>query len=188
MKGLRTKKKRRFLMAGGLIILLGLFSLPSISLGADESVSAVNAKDLYKQADVVLDVIPLKVRPISRGSSVDVIENDVSRLPFVEAVVSFKLKRVLKGNWIKEKLGGPSRFAQMQTAAKNRNVFKMIGLDFTDPEEEVLKEWLSVAVEDPGKVFGINNWESPGSKRLKLYLKRQPENNNSFIMIGAVPR
>lgn len=152
---------------------------------AEEAV--LNSKTLFKQADVVLEVIPLRARSLQRGASVDAVENDPARLALAEAVVSFKLRRILKGDWIKEKVGGPTRLQQLEKAARKKNYGKLFGLNFTDPNEEISREWVSIAVEDPGKTFGIDRWDSPEPTRLKVYFKRLPENKNSFVLIGVIP-
>ena len=144
-----------------------------------------NPKALFKQADVVLEVIPLRARPIESGASVDAVESDLSRLALAEAVVSFKVRRVLKGEWKKVKVGGPSRMDQMGEAVRKKDYKKMFGI--TDPNQEVEKSWVSIAVEDPGKAFGINQWDAPEPSRMKVYFKRLPENKDSLVLIGTLP-
>jgi len=149
--------------------------------------SAPNPKALFKQADVVLEVIPLRARPIERGVSVDAVESAPERLALAEAVVSFKIRRVLKGEWLKDRVGGPTRLEQLEKAVRKKDYTKILTLNLSDPNQVVAREWLSIAVEDPGKTFGIERWDSPDPTRLKVYFKRQAENKNSFVMIGVVP-
>jgi len=154
-------------------------------LAAEEP--TVNSKTLFKQADVVLEVIPLRARPMERGVSVDAVENDPSKRALAEAAVSFKIRRVLKGEWIKEKVGGPTRMEQAEKAMRQKDYKKLFTLNFSDPNQEIKREWFSIAVVDPGKTFGIDRWDAPEPVRLKVYFKRQPENNNSLVMIGVIP-
>lgn len=170
-----------------LFILFLFLTLNAERLPLFAAESASNPKTLFKQADVVLEVIPLRARPMERGVSVDAVENDPTRLALAEAVVSFKIRRVLKGEWIKEKLGGPTRLEQLEKAARKKDYKKILSLNLSDPNQEIARGWLSIAVEDPGKTFGIDRWDSPEPVRLKVYFKRQPENKNSFVMIGVVP-
>jgi len=181
--------KHKFFFKIQIFILLFFFltlAAERLPLFAAES-AALNPKALFKQADVVLEVIPLRARPIERGVSVDAVENDSARLALAEAVVSFKIRRVLKGEWIKERVGGPTRLEQLEKAARKKDYMKILSLNLSDPNAVVAREWLSIAVENPGKTFGISSWDSPEPTRLKVYFKRQPENKNSFVMIGVVP-
>lgn len=148
--------------------------------------AAASSRQLFKEADVVLHVTPMRVRPIDRGASVDAVEGDLSRLPFAEAVVSFKVERVMKGQWT-TKLGGAGHLDQMSEAVRKKEVLKILTLDFTDPNEQVDKGWISVAVEDPGKTFGINHWDAPETRGLKLYFKRLPDDKDSLILTGVIP-
>ncbi len=170
------------LLAFGFLFTLTAYSLP---LRAEES--APKPKALFKQADVVMEVIPLRARPMERGAAVDAVENDPARLALAEAIVSFKIRRVLKGEWIKDRVGGPTRLQQLEKAVRKKDYTKILSLDLSDPNQVVAREWLSIAVEDPGKTFGIEHWDSPEPTRLKVYFKKQPENKNSFVLIGVVP-
>ena len=180
--------KRRFCfrdkLFSGLVFLLTLAACP-LPLLAVEAVPA--AKALFKQADVVLEVIPLRARSLERGVSVDAVETDSTRQTLADAVVSFKIRRVLKGEWLKDKLGGPTRLEQMQKVVQKKDYKKILSLNLSDPNQEIAREWLSIAVEDPGKTFGIDHWAAPEPTRLKVYLKRRSENKNSFVMLGVVP-
>ncbi|MBP9865453.1 MAG: hypothetical protein KBC91_03510 [Candidatus Omnitrophica bacterium] len=169
------------------LLFLLLTSNFQLLTASESSVPAPNPKALFKQADVVLEVIPLRARPIERGVSVDAVESDPARLALAEAVVSFKIRRVLKGEWLKDRVGGPTRLEQLEKAVRKKDYTKILTLNLSDPNLVVAREWLSIAVEDPGKTFGIERWDSPDPTRLKVYFKRQAENKNSFVMIGVVP-
>ncbi len=147
----------------------------------------VNPKVLFKAADVVLEVIPIKARPVNAGTVVDAVEGDASHMAVAEAMVTFKIRRVLKGKWDRIKAGGPSRLEQAHKALKDKNYAEILTLHFSDPNREIDKEWVSVAVEDPGKSFGITSWEDPEPKRSKIYLQRIPNRPDSYLLIGAVP-
>lgn len=176
------------LKTNALLLSLLLLLTSNVQLfAASKSSVAPNPKALFKQADVVLEVVPLRARPLERGVSVDAVENDPVRMALADSVVSFKIRRVLKGEWIKEKLGGPSRMEQASKAVHQKDYKKLFTLNFSNPEQEVKREWLSIAVEDPGKTFGIDQWDSPSPTRFKVYFKRQPDNKNSFVMLGVVP-
>jgi len=146
-----------------------------------------NPKALFKTADVVLEVIPIKAHPVDRGTSVDAIEGtDTTHFALAEAMVTFKIRRILKGKWERVKVGGPGRFAQASKAMKKKDYLKILTLNFSDPNKEIDKEWVSVAVEDPGKSFGIRSWDAPESRRCKIYLKTIPHRTDSYVMIGSI--
>ncbi len=100
--------------------------------------------------------------------------------------VLFHIDKVVKGEFSKSKLGGPSALEQAKDAAKNKEILKLLTLDFSNPEDEVDKELLSVAVYDPETSFGINASDSPSKTKHKLYLKRMDEDADSFILIYSM--
>ncbi|MDD5217859.1 MAG: hypothetical protein PHN49_08855 [Candidatus Omnitrophica bacterium] len=144
-----------------------------------------NPRPLKKNADVVLDATPFLVKPFEIKSVVDAIEGEPEKAGIPKAVVEFKINRVLKGDFTKVKTGGPSRFAQAQDAAQKHQFLKIATLDFSNPDREVEKEWMSIAVRDPMASFGISDWENPAKGRFKVYLKRLPDDPASYIMIGS---
>ncbi|OGW72502.1 MAG: hypothetical protein A2Y02_00390 [Omnitrophica bacterium GWA2_52_12] len=146
-----------------------------------------SGRALFKSADTAFEVQPLRVHAVSEGGSADAMEVDPERAAVAEAIVNFKILRVLKGDWPMVPVGGPSRAKQAYDAVHNKKYVKMLTLDFDDPHELVRKEWFSVAVEDPGSTFGISSWDAPEPEKLKIYLKRDAAHKGSFLLIGALP-
>jgi len=141
--------------------------------------------ELRKNADVVLDATPFLVKNFEIKSVVDAIESEPENAGIPKAVVEFKINRILKGDFTKVKTGGPSRFAQAKDAAHKHQFFKIAVMDFSNPDREVEKEWMNIAVRDPMASFGISDWENPGKGNFKIYLKRLPDDPASYIMIGS---
>lgn len=77
--------------------------------------------------------------------------------------------------------GGPSISEQMKQAWKDKNPLAM--LDYKDPDRQVMRDLISVAVADPGASFGITSWANPGKKRFKLYLKEAEGRKGSYYVL-----
>lgn len=138
-----------------------------------------------KQADVILEVSPIGVSSLSGSSSVDVLGQDPQSFDEKAAVVQFKIEQVKKGEFTKVKTGGPSKFEQAKQAAKDGRVLKLLTLDFDNPEDVSEKPWVTVAVANPFESFEILNWDNPGSRKYRLYLKREETRADSYRLLQA---
>ncbi len=148
---------------------------------------AKGGRNFFKEADVVLEVQALRVHAIAERGSADVVEADPAKAAVVEAIVNFRIIRILKGEWASVPVGGPSRADQAVDAVRKKDYFKILTLDFHNPEKRMKKEWVSVAVENPRETFGISSWDAPEPRHLKLYLKRSPVRKDSFLLLKALP-
>ncbi len=146
-----------------------------------------SSRALFKSADAVFEVQPLRVHAVREGGSADAIEAEPARAAVAEAIVSFKILRVLKGDWPMVPAGGPSRVEQAHHAMHKKKYLKLLTLDFDDPHELIRKEWFSVAVEDPSGTFGISSWDAPEPRKLKLYLKCDGAHKGSYRLLGVIP-
>jgi len=140
---------------------------------------------IAKHADVVLEVTPLQVKDFNIGDTVDVIETLPSEAKLSLAKILFRVDKVLMGEFIHYKVGGPSEWVQAQSAVRARNIWKLLTLDFSDPDELKEKRWVTVAVVDPEERFRIKSWEDPPNRKMKLYLKRVPKNPDSYVMLDV---
>ncbi len=138
-----------------------------------------------KDYDVVLRVTPIKVKPLLMNTPVDAIEGGAENIQIFDKLVNFKVNDVLLGEYVMIKRGGASRFEQMKDLQQEKNFLKMLTLDYEDPNEEMMKPWISVAVKDPSERFGIENWENPQQVAYRLYLKRTKNEKDSFILKGV---
>lgn len=138
-----------------------------------------------KDYDVVLKVKPIKVKPLLMNSSVDAVEGGSENIQLFDKLVNFKIEDVLVGEYIMIKRGGPSRFEQIMDSKEEQNFLKMLTLDYQNPNEEIMKPWISIAVKDPQERFGIENWEKPQQVSYRLYLKKTEGVSESFILVGV---
>ena len=134
-------------------------------------------------SDVILEATPFKVKGITSESVVDVVEEGLDQVGFDSAVVSFKIDKVSKGEFTKVKFAGPSKFQQMKDAARDRDFWKIIKSDFSDPNGLVDQKLISVAVQNPVKTFGFNSWSDTGNKRYRLYLQLVPKQINTYVLV-----
>lgn len=135
--------------------------------------------------DVVLEGIPMAVKAIDEKTVVDAIEEINGEIPPLNAVVSFGVQRVLVGEFTRVEPEGPSKLEQMKDAVDDRNILKLLTLDFSSPGEAHEKKWLSIAVADPQASFGLTAENEAAPGRYKIYLKREPGNPKSYRMVYA---
>ena len=135
----------------------------------------------FRDADVILKVVPMTAKVLSRDTVIDVMEKaEPDQMERLNTVVVFKINKILKGEFTKIRRGGPSRLKQAQQAMTRGKVLKLMTLDFTDPDEIIEKRWVNVAVENAFTRFQISDWEDPPDQLFLLYLKRLPEQTDSF--------
>lgn len=133
--------------------------------------------------DVVLEATPFKVKGVTGESVVDAVEEGFDKAGLDSAVVLFKVEQVLVGKFTQVRAGGPSKFQQMKDAASDGDFWKIVKSDFVDPNELVEQKWISIAVTDPEKTFHFPTWGSPVDQSYKLYLKRMPDQANSYTLV-----
>lgn len=154
---------------------------------AAQALEAGDGIPVYKESefDLGVDAVAVRVKSLGSKTVIDAVENDPESRAHPQAVVSFRILRVFRGELGTMTVGGPSKYEQMKEAAQEREILKLVTLDFENPEEEVEQEWLKIAVRSPMETFGIREWDNPGGKEIKLYLKRLPERPDSYILVRA---
>jgi hypothetical protein len=135
-----------------------------------------------KKYDVVLVGTPVSVRELQDYEGVDAIES-TSEEKTPRHVVSFKIERVLIGELAKETVGGLSKMDQAKKALDDKDFIKLGTLNFKDPHQEVEKEMFRVALHHAGETFGAAPGDPLPAHRLKLYLKRHPNQPKTFLLI-----
>ncbi len=153
--------------------------LPAAAETAPDGLPVYDASDY----DIGVVAVPVRVKALSPKTVIDAVENNPENRANPQAVVSFLIKRTFRGQFGKIKLQGPTKFQQMKEAAKGRKALKLLTLDFEEPEQEEEKEWLKVAVRNPIETFGIKSWDSPGKDKMKLFLKKIPGQEDSYILV-----
>lgn len=135
--------------------------------------------------DVRVEAVPIRVKAIEPDSVVDAIEAGSEGMVDPQAIILFKIDRVLEGRFTQLQTGGPSRLEQAKEATRRRRFFQLLTLDFEDPDEETEKQWISIAVRDPLKSFGIESWENPEKNKYEIYLRRLSAQADSYIAVKA---
>lgn len=159
-------------------MIFGLF-LPSFTLKAAET----PAQKKPLKVDVVLNVTPLRVKPLKGSKGMDALEKPPEELGPSAMVVVFRINRVLRGelNTIKPKQ--LSLWDQAKDAADDKNILKLATMDFKKPEEEIPKEWFSMVVADPWVSFGMKEGEESPKQRYRISLARVHENPDSYLLV-----
>ncbi len=137
---------------------------------------------------MVLEVTPLRVKAFEIGSAVDAIQGPPDKPYTVSAVILFRIERTLRGEFTVVHGATPSLFEQISDSVDEHSassIVKLLTMNFERPGDPVQKGWVTVAVEDPEKTFGIGDWENPGDGRFRLSLNRAPQSADSYILADA---
>lgn len=165
--------------------LFAFFVAGAVSFSLSTAGAADDGIPVYKESefDVGVEAIAVRVKSLSPKTVIDAVENDPVNRANPQAVVSFRILRVFRGELGKMTVAGPSKYEQMKKAAQEREILKLVTLDFENPDEEVEQEYLKIAVRNPMETFGIRAWDDPGDAEIKLYLKRLPERPDSYVLV-----
>lgn len=144
----------------------------------------------HKNYDVAVLATPITLKPLTGRVTVDAVEQDAAKAANAQAVLVFKIDRVLQGEMPSVKAGGPSKVDQAQQAYRDKEYLKLLTMDFEDPDREIPKEWISVAVEDPAVSFGIEPGENldESARQYRLYLKKEKNKERSFVFVRGEPK
>lgn len=163
------------------------FAFPNISLATKTASSAtLSAANKPLKADVVLDVTPIRVKPLKEGKGVDALEKSPEEVGPSAMIVIFRINRVLRGELAPLKTKELSLWEQAKEAADDKNILKLVTMDFHRPEEEGLeKKLFSMVVVDPYASFGIRESEEPPKQRYKISLARVHKDPDSYLLIKS---
>lgn len=160
------------------LLVFGLF-LPSFTLKAAET----PAQKKPLKVDVVLNVTPLRVKPLKDSKGMDALEKPPEEMGSSARVVVFRINRVLRGELKTVKPKQLSLWDQAKDAADDKNILKLVTMDFKRPEEEIQKESFSMVVVDPYASFGIKEGEESPKQRYRISLARVHKNPDSYLLV-----
>ena len=136
--------------------------------------------------DAVLDAVPYSVKKIEPGAVTDAVAGaSQASIEPADAIVSFRVNRVLRGEFLAPR-GGRTKLQQMGESFKNKDYLEV--LNYKDPNELIPKEWISIAVKDPVKHFGLDYGDVAGGKRYKLYLLKLKGHAGSYLLTQSEVR
>jgi hypothetical protein len=171
------------------LILLGFYLL-SVPLFAAETsireiIAGVETKPL--KTDIELIATPIRARSIKAGGTIEVLEKPAEDMPPVWTAVIFQVERILRGDFKIPKNQEIPLWSQMKDAAADKNILKILAMDFEKPDENGTdKGWLSMAVIDPYATFGIREGEKPVAKqKFKLFLARAHKDPDSYVLVKS---
>jgi len=138
------------------------------------------------QTDLVLEVVPIKVRSILAGGKVDALEKPPSEMPPVWTAVVFRINQVLMGSFKNIIIEEPPLREQMKTAMKEKKIWKFLTMDFKKTDEEgIPQKWLTLAVADPYASFGMKEGDPSPRQRYKLYLSLVHKDPDSYVLVKS---
>ncbi len=170
------------------IFLLTLaFLFPSASLRAEGTpFEAPPSQTKLLKATVVLDVTPIHVKPMKEGKSVDALEKLPEEMGTSAMIVVFRINRVLRGELSKLKNRELSLWDQAKSAADDKNILKLVTMDFHRPAEEGIdRTSFSMVVQDPYASFGVKEGEDFPKQHYKISLALIHKNPDSYVLIKS---
>jgi len=171
------------------LILLGFWLLCVPLFAAETSIGETIARAETKplKTDIELIAIPIRARSIKAGGTIDALEKPAAEMPPVWTAVIFRVERIRKGDFKIPKNQEISLWSQMKDAADDKNILKILAMDFEKPDENGTdKGWLSMAVADPYTAFGIREGEDPATRqRYKLSLARVHKEPDSYVLVKS---
>ncbi len=150
-----------------------------------ETINSIIASAKPLKVNVVLDVIPIKVKPLKAWKAVDALEKRPEEMGPAGSIVIFRIKRVLRGELKKVKVPSLSLLEQAKDATGDKDILKLVTMDFKRPEEDQEKEWFSMVVADPYASFGIRENEDAPKQRYKISLARVQKDPESFVLVKS---
>ncbi len=173
------------IIASGLTVFF-FCSLAFAGPALDQDAKLKSAEKPLK-ADLTLVASPIWARSIKAGGTVNALEKPADEMPPVWTSVLFRVEKVLSGEFKIPKSQEISLWSQMKDAAEDKNLLKLLTMDFEKPAEDGDdKEWLSIAVIDPYASFGVREGEPPASRqRYKLSLAQVHKDPDSFILVKS---
>lgn len=139
-----------------------------------------------KDYDIAFIGLPVSVRTLGIQDTADAYEKSEDGTDPLH-LVTFKIERVLVGEFKKMRRGGPSRYDQMTEAMKNKEVLDVVGFNFKNPEDEIERDTLRIAVQDAGSTFGLLPGEPLAYFQHKIYLKRLSKKSETFLFLKSEP-
>ena len=95
---------------------------------------------------------------------------------------------MLRGDLKPVKINELSLWDQAKDATEDKNILKLVTMDFKKPEEAIPKEWFSMIVADPAVSFGIKENEETPKQRYRISLARVHKNPDSYLLIKSEKR
>ena len=163
------------------------FFCPVLCLHAETAPSAIfSTPNKPLKVDVVLDVTPIRVKPLKDGKGVDALEKPPEEMGPSAMIVVFRINRISRGELATVKTKELSLLDQAKDAVDEKNVLKLVTMDFHRPEEEsVGRQSFSMLVRDPFASFGIKEGEEPPKQRYKISLARVHKKPESYLLIKS---
>ena len=163
------------------------FGSPDISFSAETTPSAtLSVAHKPFKADVTLDVTPIRVKPLKEGKGVDALEKPPEEMGPSAMIVVFRINRVLRGELTPLKTAELSFWDQAKEAADDKNILKLVTMDFHRPEEEgAERKSFSMVVADPDASFGIKEGSESPKQRYRISLARVHKKPDSYLLVKS---
>ena len=169
------------------MLIFFVVGMPGSSVADPGLLDRPSQQEAVLKPDVVLVAIPIRAKSILSGGTINALEKPAQEMPAAWTSVVFRVEKILRGEFKLPKGQELSLWDNMKDAADDKNVLKLLTMDFEKPDEGGTdKGWISMAVSDPYASFGIREGEAPVMRqRFKLSLARVHEDPDSFVLVKS---
>jgi hypothetical protein len=163
-----------------------LLATDDLAMAGAVSAGISSVPERKLKADVVLLAVPITVKSPTTGRTIDALEKPSAEMGKTWKIVVFNIERVITGNFKILPIKDPSLWSQVKDAADDKNILKLLMMDFQRPEEDSKeKNALSMAVTDPLFSFGIKENSPSPKQRYKISLALVQKTPESYVMVKS---
>ena len=155
------------------------YEMPSFA--ADSSIDYTNLQN----ASLIIVGKPVLMDAMEISTPIDAIQAGAAGVSDLSTYISFRIKKVKKGELPVSKRGGPSRFQQLKSHAANKRILKLLTLDIHDPDENKDKRWFRIGLSNPREIFGFTMFDKLPKKTYKLYFTEDISQPGFFTLIKS---
>lgn len=168
-------------------LLFCLTEMQCISLADPGPSDIASGQERAAKPDVVLFATPIAVRAPTSETAIDALERSPDVMGSTWKVVVFRIERVVKGNFKPLRVKkGPSAMDQAKEASKEKNILKLLTMDFERPDETPQgKNCFSMAVVDPAASLGLQESETFPKQSYRISLSLIQKNPESYVLVKS---
>jgi len=134
-----------------------------------------------KEYDLILEGVPVEIKPLTKDSAADAIENlPKEELKYLHELVYFEIKKVTRGHVAKLVIEPPSTLSQMKDALDDKNIAGFF--DTNKAPLEIERSRFRIAVRNPMDAMGLNESIDMGNVLFRLYFKRYNKESTTYIL------
>jgi|GEM_PF-2882127 len=136
------------------------------------------AEKKIKTSELILYARLFKLEAFKPEDVLDALDDGSAQGAMPSATATFLIKSVAKGELpLMKSAQPPSGWDQAKDAAKDKDILKIITMDFEKPdvEHEDKPQWFVVGVQSPLEIFKVVSWSDLPAKRYRLVFEKKSD-------------